>query len=71
MEIEEIEGKINKNEFAKKMVREFLKNSNARTLQDIYYQEICDYLTKEGEKISKRLEDFLTKKDEQAIKIKL
>ena len=59
---------INKNEFAKEnqMVNEFLKNPNARALEDICYQEIYNYLTKERKKkFPKRLEDCLTEKDEQ------
>ena len=33
------------------MANQFHKNSNAKALEDIYYQEIYNYLTKEGEEI--------------------
>ena len=58
---------ISKNEFSKEnqMVNEFLKNRNSKALEDIYYQEIYNFLTKEGEeKLPKRFEDCLTEKDE-------
>ena len=40
---------INENEFVKwnQMVNEFPKNSNAKAFEDINYQEIYSYLTKE------------------------
>ena len=51
------------------MVNEFPKNPNAKALEEISYQEIYNYLAKEGEeKFPKRLKDCLTKKDEQVRK---
>ena len=64
---------INKNEFAKEnqMVNEFPKISYAKTLEDIYYQDIYYYITKKGEeKFPKGLEDCLTEEDEQVRKTK-
>ena len=71
--MEKEQEEINKNEFAKEnqMVNEFPKNSNAKALEEIYYQEIYNYLTKEREKSPKKLEDCLTEKDEQVRKTKL
>ena len=47
---------INKNEFAKEnqMVNEFPKNPNSKALEDIYYQEIYNYLTKKEKKSFQR-----------------
>ena len=52
------------------MANQFPKNPNAKALENIYYQEIDNYLIKE-EKFAKRLEDCLTEKDELVKKTKL
>ena len=58
---------INKNEFAKEnqIFNEFPKNPNDKALENIDYQEIYNYQTKEGEEnFPKILEDCLKDKDE-------